>query len=169
MHRVHSTFAINLDSRDDWLRSSWIPRTRKMRLLARRGGRSSVSSSSRSPRRQEEAIAREDRSSGRLFDSGRGRTERWVPRQSPRRERVLSSFSGAPSLRTLFHPPFRRFFAARGSSSTRRDGIALTTGTSTSFSPYAGHTTRLFLHPHIQVRINRCAAIIEARSLRSNV
>jgi len=96
----------------------------------------------------------ENRSSDRVPDSGRGRTE-CAPTISLARQDPLFFSGGFLSLRASFSPPFRRFFAAYGSSSTRRDGIALTTGTLASFSPYSSHAIRLFLHPRTQLRINR--------------
>lgn len=111
----------------------------------------------------EEAISEgENRSSGRVPSRGRGRTER-APTIPSAREDPLFFFKRSPLLLLLsallstcsFSPPFRRFFAACGSSSTRRDGIALTTDTLASLSPYSGRAIRLFLHPRTQLRINR--------------
>lgn len=72
-----------------------------------------------------------------------------APRRTLRRERILSFFfrgSPPPSFGAPFSPPFRRFVAACGSSSTRRDRIALTTDTLASLSTYSDRATRLFLH-----------------------
>jgi len=68
------------------------------------------------------------------------------------------------SLFFVFLSTFRchRLFTTCNSSSTRRDGIALTTATLTSLSPCAGRATRLFLHPRTQSCINRGSYNIEA-------
>lgn len=162
--QIHSTSTINLDSRDDWSRSSRIPRTRKTRLLARRRGTKFRFDSSRSPRRQEEAIAREDRSSGCLFDSGRGRTERCAPkRQSPRRERILSSFSETPSLRTLFHPSPHAAPQVRGATKSR---------SRLAHQFHSPHTLVVLLgfsSTHTSSCVSIEGAAIKACSLRSNV
>lgn len=133
VQRRFPIFTINLDSRGDWSRSlRKFAHTRKTRFSfdEKRRGRSSVSISVALLRRQEEAIAREKP----VFRSClRQRT--WTDwTVESRRDDPLSTgenplffFGGSLSSRSSFHPPFGRFFAARGSSSTRRDGIALTT------------------------------------------
>lgn len=72
-----------------------------------------------------------------------------------RRGKYFFSFRGSSFRRASFHLPYHRLFTTCNSSSTRRDGIALTTATLTSLSPCAGRATRLFLHPRTQLCINR--------------
>lgn len=81
-------------------------RGRRCLLVRREGSFRSV----RVGNRKKHSVAGQNRSSGRVPDNERGRTERAPTIPSARQDPVFF-FGGSLSLRDSFSPPFRRFFA----------------------------------------------------------